>query len=123
MLALLFDRSTFIYDLLAAHPEIVEEVLRPEVLRKHKDATGLAEELAAGPAGPGHAEWLWLYVKAEQVRYAIGELLGYLEVEDVEERVREKLGVAREGDHDVEDLVDHLGVEGAGRLVEQHHLG
>ena len=84
VLALLFDRSTFIYDLLAAHPEIVEEVLRPEVLRKHKDAAGLAEELAAGPAGAGHAEWLWLYVKAEQVRYAIGELLGYLEVEDVE---------------------------------------
>jgi hypothetical protein len=26
-------------------------------------------------------------------------------------------------DHDVEDLFDHLGVEGRGGLVEQHHLG
>ena len=84
VLALLFDRSTFIYELLAAHPEIVEEVLRPEILRKRKDAAGLAGELAAGPASKGHAEWLWLYVKAEQVRYAIGELLGYLDIEQVE---------------------------------------
>ena len=84
VLALLFDRSAFIYDLLAAHPEIVEEVLRPEILRKRKGAAELAGELAAGPADAGHAEWLWLYVKAEQVRYAIGELLGHLKVGEVE---------------------------------------
>jgi glutamate-ammonia-ligase adenylyltransferase len=84
VLALLFDRSTFTFELLAAHPEIAEEVLRPEVLRKRKDATALAGDLAAGPAGEGHADWLWLYVKAEQVRYAVGELLGYLDVEEVE---------------------------------------
>ncbi|MFA5057260.1 MAG: bifunctional [glutamate--ammonia ligase]-adenylyl-L-tyrosine phosphorylase/[glutamate--ammonia-ligase] adenylyltransferase [Opitutaceae bacterium] len=84
VLALLFDRSTFIYELLGAHPEIAEEVLRPEVLRKRKDAATLAEELAAGPTGEGSADWLWLYVKAEQVRYAIGELLGFLDIEGVE---------------------------------------
>jgi [glutamine synthetase] adenylyltransferase / [glutamine synthetase]-adenylyl-L-tyrosine phosphorylase len=84
VLALLFDRSTFIYELLAAHPEIFEEVLRPEVLRKRKDAADLAGDLAAGPADAGHAEWLWLYVKAEQVRYAIGELLGHIGVEELE---------------------------------------
>ena len=28
-----------------------------------------------------------------------------------------------EVDHDVEDLLDHLGVERRGRLVEEHHLG
>jgi len=83
-LALLFDRSTFIAELLGAHPEIVEEVLRPEVLRKRKDAPALAGDLAAGPTGPDFTAWLWLYVKAEQVRYAIGELLGYLSIEDVE---------------------------------------
>ena len=77
VLALLFDRSTFIFELLAAHPEIVEEVLRPEVLRKRKGAAALAGDLAAGPPDKGHADWLWLYVKAEQVRYAVGELLGY----------------------------------------------
>ncbi|MDD2763378.1 MAG: hypothetical protein PHE83_05325 [Opitutaceae bacterium] len=84
VLALLFDRSTFIYELLGAHPEIAEEVLRPEVLRKRKDAATLAGELAAGPAGAGYADWLWLYVKAEQVRYAIGELLGFLDIAGVE---------------------------------------
>ncbi len=81
VLALLFDRSTFTAELLGAHPEIAEEVLRPEVLRRRKPPAALAAELAAGPATPG---WLWLYVRAEQVRYAIGELLGYLEIEDVE---------------------------------------
>ena len=81
VLALLFDRSAFICELLGAHPEIVEEVLRPEVLRKRKDAAGLAAELAAGQDS---ADWLWLYVKAEQVRYAIGELLGLLNIEEVE---------------------------------------
>src|SRR5215211_4797053 len=30
--------------------------------------------------------------------------------------------VARQADHDVEDLADHLGVEGRGGLVEEHHL-
>jgi glutamate-ammonia-ligase adenylyltransferase len=84
ILAVLFDRSTFIFELLAAHPEIAEEVLRPEVLRKRMDAAGLAGQLAAGPSGQGHADWLWLFVKAEQVRYAIGELLGFLDIEEVE---------------------------------------
>jgi glutamate-ammonia-ligase adenylyltransferase len=87
VLALLFDCSTFTVDLLGAHPEILEEVLRPEVLRKRKDAAALAADLAAGPAGDGHAAWLWLYVKAEQVRYAIGELLGFLTIEEVEENL------------------------------------
>ena len=76
VLALLFDRSTFTYELLGAHPEIAEEVLRPEVLRKRKDAAALAGGARRRPAGDGLADWLWLYVKAEQVRYAIGELLG-----------------------------------------------
>lgn len=84
VLALLFDRSTFIFELLGAHPEIAEEVLRPEVLRTRKDAAALVVDLAAGPTGESHADWLWLYVKAEQVRYAIGELLGYLNIEEVE---------------------------------------
>jgi glutamate-ammonia-ligase adenylyltransferase len=84
VLALLFDRSTFTYELLAAHPEIAEEVLRPAVLRKHKDSAALAGELAAGPAGAAYPDWLWLYVKAEQVRYAIGELLGFVDIEEVE---------------------------------------
>jgi glutamate-ammonia-ligase adenylyltransferase len=84
VLAFLFDRSTFTFELLGAHPEIFEEVLRPEVLRQRKDAAALAADLAVGPTGEAYADWLWLYVKAEQVRYAVGELLGYLDIEEVE---------------------------------------
>jgi glutamate-ammonia-ligase adenylyltransferase len=84
VLALLFDRSTSIHELLCAHPEILEEVLRPEILRKRKGAADLARELAAGPAGADFPGWLWLYARAEQVRAAIGELLGFLRVEEVE---------------------------------------
>ena len=84
VLALLFDRSTSIHELLCAHPEILEEVLRPEILRKRKGAADLARELAAGPAGADFPGWLWLYTRAEQVRAAIGELLGFLSIEEVE---------------------------------------
>ncbi len=84
VVALLFDRSAYICELLGAHPEIAEEVLRPAVLRKRKSAADLAGEIASGPAGEDFAPWLWLYVKAEQVRYAIGELLEFLDVEEVE---------------------------------------
>ncbi|MGD1032357.1 MAG: hypothetical protein ABSA05_14605 [Opitutaceae bacterium] len=86
VLALLCDRSAYGADLLSAHPEILEEVFRPEMLRRQKDPKDLAAELAKGtPAGqPAFAQWLWLYVRAEELRYTIGELLGFatrLEVE------------------------------------------
>lgn len=84
VLALLFDRSTYIHDLLCAHPEILEEVLRPEILRQHKDVATFRDELANGPAGDAFAGWLPLYVRAEQVRYAIGELLGFFTLPEVE---------------------------------------
>ena len=79
VLALLCDRSAYGAELLSAHPEILEEVLRPEMLRRRKDSRDLAEELAEGmPAGqPAPAQWLWLYVRAEELRYTIGELLGF----------------------------------------------
>jgi len=85
VLALLFDRSTYIHELLCAHPEIFEEVLRPEILRKQKSPKDLDAELSAGPAGEKFADWLWLYVRAEQIRAAVGELLGFLNVEQLEE--------------------------------------
>jgi [glutamine synthetase] adenylyltransferase / [glutamine synthetase]-adenylyl-L-tyrosine phosphorylase len=106
VLALLFDRSAFICELLGAHPEIVEEVLRPEVLRQRKDAAALATELAAGQ---DTADWLWLYVKAEQVRYAIGELLGLLSVEEVE------ASLSRLADAVLLHVLRHL--DPAGRLL------
>lgn len=82
VLALLCDRSGYAAELLCAHPEIVEEVLRPEILRRRKSRREIGAELAGGPAGD--PEWLWLYLRAEQMRYVIGELLGFLSLEQVE---------------------------------------
>ncbi|HEY5552301.1 MAG TPA: hypothetical protein VIK52_10460, partial [Opitutaceae bacterium] len=77
VIATLFDRSEFIFDVLRLHPEILEEVLRPEILRKKNDRSVLLEELAAGASSPDLADWLWHYVRAEQIRLAIGALLRF----------------------------------------------
>jgi [glutamine synthetase] adenylyltransferase / [glutamine synthetase]-adenylyl-L-tyrosine phosphorylase len=80
-LALLCDRSSYSVELLCAHPEILEEVLRPEMLRRRKTPQDLAVELRVGSGDPA---WLWLYARAEQMRCLIGELLGFLTMADVE---------------------------------------
>jgi glutamate-ammonia-ligase adenylyltransferase len=78
VLALLFDRSTFIHELLCAHPEIFEEVLRPENLRLRKTADMLRAELQQGPPDMrAFSQWLTLYLRAEQVRHAIAHLLEF----------------------------------------------
>lgn len=88
VLALLFDRSQFIHQLLCQHPEILDEVLRPEILRRRKSVEDTRRELTAGaPAHDGFEAWLWLYVKAEQIRIAIGDLLGYLSQEETEQNL------------------------------------
>jgi len=80
-LSLVCDRSSYCVELLCAHPEMLEEVLRPEMIRRRKTARDLAAELAEGPGDPG---WMWLYVRAEQMRAIIGELLGFMEPAEVE---------------------------------------
>jgi [glutamine synthetase] adenylyltransferase / [glutamine synthetase]-adenylyl-L-tyrosine phosphorylase len=82
--ALLCDRSGAVTELLCAHPEIVEEVLRPEVLLRPRRRRALEEEIRAAAVQPGFAEWLWLFVRAEQVRYALGGILGRLSPEEIE---------------------------------------
>jgi glutamate-ammonia-ligase adenylyltransferase len=77
VIATLFDRSEFIFEVLRLHPEILEEVLRPEILRKKNDRSILLEELAAGAGATDPADWLWHYVRAEQIRLAIGALLRF----------------------------------------------
>ncbi len=75
-LSLLFDRSRFIHSLLLAHPEILEEIFTAG-LRMGKTKTVMAEELQSLPQSNDEecARWLWLYVKAEQVRLAIVDVL------------------------------------------------
>ncbi|WP_269539171.1 hypothetical protein [Cerasicoccus fimbriatus] len=83
ILSLLFDRSQFIHELLCRHPGIMEELLHeaPKRLKTRRDCRDEIQLLA--PGEDGFAQRLWLYVKAEQVRMAIGELLHGLSLEAV----------------------------------------
>jgi glutamate-ammonia-ligase adenylyltransferase len=115
-MALVCDRSNYGVELLCAHPEILEEVLRPEMLRRRKEPEDLAVELAKGP-GP-FPSWLWLYVRAEQLRYSIGELLGFLDLEGVENsltRLAESVLLRLAGQAGM--LVVALGKFGGGELT------
>ena len=79
-LCLLFDRSTFIHQLLCQYPEIMEEVLlRP--LGREKQLEDSLDEIALLPQDQDFPHWLWLYVKAEQVRLATLELLHPIPIE------------------------------------------
>jgi len=73
-LAMLFGRSDFIYRLLCQHPEIIEELLQITPKRE-KSIADIIRELELLPQNEDFQKYLWLYVKAEQVRVAIGELL------------------------------------------------
>ena len=73
-LLLLCDRSRAIADVLCAHPEILEEVLRVENFRRTLSVEDL--ERAIARTGPIAGDWLWLYARAEQVRYALRDILG-----------------------------------------------
>ena len=82
-LSLLFDRSNFIYELLCKHPEIMQELLCTAPRRK-KGISVLLSEMALLPEGENFLHYLWLYVKAEQVRIAMGNLLYGLSISEVE---------------------------------------
>jgi glutamate-ammonia-ligase adenylyltransferase len=90
ILCLLFDRSRFIHELLCLHPEIIEELLS-YAGRQVKEAPDLLAEMRLGPRDEGSADWLWIYVKAEQVRIAIN---GLMEVCDAAESERQLSALA-----------------------------
>ncbi|NBD38560.1 MAG: hypothetical protein GVY10_08330 [Verrucomicrobia bacterium] len=75
LLALLFDRSTFIHQLLCRFPFIMEELLR-RTGRRRKTVRDQLDDLAHGPEKE-FPDWLWLFVKAEQVRIVGNQLLGF----------------------------------------------
>lgn len=82
-LAILFDRSVFIFDLLKRNPGIMEELLN-EAPKREKDTITLLEEISQLPQDEHFQEYLWLYVRAEQVRIAIAQLLHGLGVRGCE---------------------------------------
>ncbi len=82
-LCLLFDRSTFLFELLCQHPGIMEELLY-EAPNRQKTVEEIRAEIDNLPRGDNFLHLLWLYVKAEQVRIAMGETLYDLPTEAVE---------------------------------------
>jgi glutamate-ammonia-ligase adenylyltransferase len=70
----LFDRSSFVFDFLVEHPEIIEEVLGPG-FRRDKSSAEHLDEIRRGPEGDGFTPWLALYARAEEVRFMVRELL------------------------------------------------
>ncbi len=75
-ICLLFDKSKFIFELLCQRPEILEEIFVAG-LRLAKAPRTIVQELMGLPKKTDEelAKWLWLYVRAEQVRIAIAEVL------------------------------------------------
>ncbi|MGA2052826.1 MAG: hypothetical protein ABSH19_05890 [Opitutales bacterium] len=121
-LALLFDRSTAIHEWLCAHPGIMEELLYVAAQRR-KSPTELDGEIAAlAKEGEDFPRLLRLYVKAEQVRAAMAELLFNLAPEEIEQWLTGLADAAlaatlRMADPEGRLTVIALGKYGAGELA------
>lgn len=115
-LALLFDRSEFLFQLVVAHPEIMDELLRTAVGRRKSVAEHRAE-IRHGPIGEEFAGWLWLYVKAEQVRIATAEVFDVLTLCEVER------SLSRLAEGTLAETLPRFGLEGTVALVGLGKLG
>ncbi len=119
LLALLFDRSSYLHQLLCRFPSIMEELLQ-RVGRRRKSVQDQEEDLRLGPDND-FAAWLWLFVKAEQVRIVGNQLLGFDSRAGMEEQLSDLAeAVCREGlrRHGLEEKVGLLafGKFGGGEL-------
>ena len=116
--SILCDRSGSIVELLCAHPEILEEVLRPENLRRRRSARDLDADISSAAREPGFHDWLWLFVRAEQVRHALRGILGSLGPEEIEVSMTELAdAVLRRLTRESGVLVVALGKYGGGEIA------
>ena len=86
MLCMLFDSSPFIHNHLCQHPEILDELLTLPVHRLNSSEETL-KELSNLPEDKNFPKWLWLYVRAEQIRSSMGEHLGYFDTPVIEKNL------------------------------------
>ncbi len=114
-LCLLLDRSQFTTQLLCQHPEIMEEVLVIQN-RGHKSPARLGKELGELPGGTEFPRWLWLYVKAEQVRLSISQLMGDCSVEELEQRLTQLADAALQFTLKLVDPQERLAIIGLGKF-------
>lgn len=83
-LCYLFDRSPYIFELLSRHPELIEELMY-EANRKLKSVEELTHEMKQLPTDDKFEKYLWLYVKTEQVRIILGQVLWHANLSHVEQ--------------------------------------
>ncbi|MBC2593702.1 hypothetical protein H5P28_05445 [Ruficoccus amylovorans] len=114
-LCLLFDRSNFIFTLFCRHPEMVDELMA-EAPRRRKNRDELRREVGLLPRGEDFPRLLWLYVKAEQVRLAMGELLYDLPLEKTTRSLAALADVAVEAALAEADPEGELAVIAAGKF-------
>ena len=117
-LCLLLDRSQFTTQLLCQHPEIMEEVLVIQSHR-HKSPARILKELGELPGGAEFPRWLWLYVKAEQVRLSILQLTEDCRVEELEQKLTLLADSALQYTLKMIDPQERLTVIGLGKLGAQ----
>lgn len=103
-LCLLFDQSRFIHELLCHYPEIMEEVLFSP-LGKMKNIIKRKQEIAHLPQGENFSHWLWLYVKAEQMRISALEMIHSLDFEIAEKEL------SQTADATIESVLDNVDPE------------
>jgi glutamate-ammonia-ligase adenylyltransferase len=85
-LCMLFDRSSFIYKLVCTYPEILDELMLSAALRLNKTGRVMRREIRALETTDDEktAQDLWLWIKAEQVRIAMAQVLSQVGLERVE---------------------------------------
>lgn len=116
MLGLLFDRSQFLHSILSNHPEILDELLVTDSLHKTKTNRDHHREIRHFLNQEDWVEWLWLYVKAEQVRLSIAQLLGTKSLSDAEEQLSRLATATIQSVFDKLDPQHQLAVVGLGKL-------
>lgn len=116
MLGLLFDRSQFLHSILSNHPEILDELLVTDSLHKTKSGRDHHREIHHFLDQDDWVEWLWLYVKAEQVRLSIAQLLGTKSLIDAEEQLSRLATATIQAVFDKLDPQQQLAVVGLGKL-------
>ncbi|HNX04691.1 MAG TPA: hypothetical protein PKI32_04280, partial [Opitutales bacterium] len=118
-LCMLFDRSSFIHTLVCAHPEILEELMMTSALRLNKMGRTMRREIRALESGDDEAtaKALWLWIKAEQVRIAMAQVLSKVGLERVEFALSRLASVV------VDEVLSRVDPEGSLTVVAMGKFG
>lgn len=73
---LLFDRSEYLAEVAIKTPELIEEILESEQLRRFKDSKEILRDLLYGLRDEDQYEWIRRYHRGELMRIVLRDLLG-----------------------------------------------